>query len=377
MVIVFDANISDIHSMSWIWQTRAWPRFDYDRTAVEIALADAMAAIGEIKGMQRGLSAEEREAAALKSLVDEVVASFGIEGVTLAQGEIEASVIASLKHRNSQTLDRRSDAIAKVMIAARSAATPLSAPLLRSWHALLFQGIEIEDRGNWRSFDLDIVRSSIPGKDDVLYKAPPPDRVDVEMETFFAWLATEDRLAVPVRAAIAHLWFESIHPFSDGNGRIGRAIVEHVFARAEALPFALSRQIERDKRAYYNALQAGRRDAGHIVDATAFVLWFLETITAAAEAVKAETLFLIQRNRFFMRHGVTLSARQRTVLEKLFAQGPDRLKDGISARSYAKISSTSGPTATRDLVSLERAGILERSEAGGRSTVYRIVIDEQ
>ena len=158
-------------------------------------------------------------------------------------------------------------------------------------------------------------------------------------------------------------------------GRIGRALVEHVFARAEALPFALSRQIERDKRAYYDALQLGRQASQHFIDVTACVLWFLQTITAAAGSAKSETLFLIQKNRFFIRHDTALSSRQRAVLERLFAQGPRRLEDGLSARSYAKISGASGPTATRDLVALERSRILRRSEAGGRSTIYRVIIN--
>jgi len=141
------------------------------------------------------------------------------------------------------------------------------------------------------------------------------------------------------------------------------------------VPFALSRRIERDKRAYYDALQAGRQVAEDAIDATPFVLWFLDTVTAAAQAAQGETLFLLRRNGFFMRHAGALSARQRGVLETLFAQGPRRLEDGLSARSYAKISGVSGPTATRDLVALERAGALCRSAAGGRSTVYRIVLE--
>ena len=361
--------------MTWIWQSRAWPRFDYDRAAVETALADAMAAIGEIRGLQRGLGAEDRETITLQMLVQEVVASFGIEGVALQASEIEASVIASLKHRDRKTLDRRSDATVDVMMKARAAETKLTATELKNWHALLFRGIELEDRGTWRSFELDIVRSSIPGKDDVLFKAPPPETLSAEMKAFLEWLDAEKDLAVPIRAALAHLWFESIHPFSDGNGRIGRAIIEHVFARAEALPFALSTQIEKDKRAYYNALQAGRRDAGETIDATPFILWFLQTVTDAAETARRDTLFLVQRNRFFVAHRDHLSARQRDVLERLFAQGTARIEDGISARSYAKITGVSGPTATRDLTALERLGALQRSDAGGRSTIYRIILE--
>ena len=375
-ILIFDANSRTFRVMNPIWQSRAWPRFEHDSAAVASRLADAMAAIGEIRGLQRGLSADERETLALRSVVSEVIASFGIEGVQLDASEIEASVIASLKHRNRATLERRSDAIVRVMEEARVADIPLTANRLQDWHRLLFHGIEIEDRGIWRSFELDIVRSAIPGRDEVLYRAPPSAKIAQDMTVFLDWLSSENDLAVPVRAALAHLWFESIHPFSDGNGRIGRAIIEHVFARADALPFALSRQIEKHKRAYYAALQAGRRADGDRIDATAFVIWFLETIIAAADAAREETLFLLQRNRFFIRFSDILSDRQREVLERLFAQGPLRIADGLSARSYAKITKVSGPTATRDLVALEKAGALQRSEAGGRSTVYRIVFEQ-
>ena len=374
--LIDDANKSTIRIMSQIWQSRAWPRFDHDADVVASRLADAMAAIGEIRGLQRGLSTDERETLALRSVVSEVMASFGIEGVQLDEGEIEASVIATLEHRNRAVLARRSDAIIRVMEEARAADTSLTADRLQDWHRLLFHGIEIEDCGNWRSFELDIVRSAIPGKDEVLYRAPPPSQVAEDMNDFLDWLDSESDLPLPVRVAIAHLWFEAIHPFSDGNGRIGRAIIEHVFARTDALPFALSRQIENDKRAYYAALQAGRRNDGDRIDATAFVVWFLDTIIAAATAAREETLFLLQRNRFFMRFADRLSDRQRDVLERLFAQGPLRIADGLSARSYAKITKVSGPTATRDLVALEKAGALKRSEAGGRSTIYRIVLEQ-
>ncbi len=121
-------------------------------------------------------------------------------------------------------------------------------------------------------------------------------------------------------------------------------------------------------------MQAGRHDAGDRIDATAFVAWFLDMIVAAAEAARSETLFLLERNRFLLRHADALTDRQRAVLERLFAQGPLRIENGLSARSYAKIARVSGATATRDLVALERAGALRRSEAGGRSTTYRIVL---
>jgi Fic family protein len=173
-------------------------------------------------------------------------------------------------------------------------------------------------------------------------------------------------------AAIAHLWFESIHPFSDGNGRIGRAIIEQVFAKAKALPFSFSRQVEREKKAYYAALQAGRREGDGVIDATAFIVWFLECLVNAAALSRNKTFLIVRRNRFLATLGQHLSERQMAVLRTLFSQGEVRVAQGISARSYTKMARVSGPTATRDLAAMERAGALTRSEAGGRSTHYRI-----
>lgn len=360
------------HLMPAIWQSRFWPHFDYDTAAVELALADAQEALGEAQGMQAGLTGEDLETLRLGQIVQEAMASFGIEGVTLDAAEIEASVIASLRHRDRAVLSRRSDAIVALMLAAREAKGPLTEETLFDWHRLLFYGLEVEDKGRWRRFDMEIVRSAAAGRQEVLYAAPPPDRVPEEMRAFLDWLAGPKAMPLPIAAAIAHLWFESIHPFSDGNGRIGRAIIEHVFATGRALPFSLSRQIEREKKAYYQALQAGRGEGQGAVDATPFVLWFLRCLQAGADASREEAHYLLRRNAFFLRHGMALSPRQRHALEVVFSQGPLRVGAGLSARSYRKITGASPATATRDLTGLERLGALVRSDAGGRSVSYAI-----
>lgn len=369
---ICDGNMKAKHLMPHIWQSAVWPRFSYDPAQVELALAAAQEALGEAQGLQAGLSGDDLERFRLGQIVQEAVASFGIEGVTLNAAEIEASVIASLRHRDRAALTRRSDAIVALMLAAREMTGPLSEATLFEWHRLLFYGLEVEDKGRWRRFDMEIVRSAAAGKHDVLYVAPPPDRVADEMQTFLAWLAAPKAMALPIAAGIAHLWFESIHPFSDGNGRIGRAIIEHVFATGRALPFSLSRQIEREKKAYYDALQAGRREGQGAVDATPFVLWFLRCLRTGADASLQEARYLLRRNAFFLRHGPALSPRQRQALEVLFAQGAQRVAAGLSAGSYRKITGASPATATRDLAALEQQGAVTRSAAGGRSVRYAI-----
>jgi Fic family protein len=362
-----------IRIMTYIWQSAHWPNFTHDPAIIAPHLAAAMRALGEVAGLRAGMNADDLEELNRRQIVQEALSSFEIEGVTLDAAEIEASVIASLKHRDKAAFGRRSDAIVELMLAARDAQGPLTARMLCDWHRLLFHGIEIEDLGRWRSFDIEIVRSAAAGHADVLYKGPPAGDVAEQMDVFLDWLGQDTQLPVPVRAAIGHLWFESIHPFSDGNGRIGRALIEHAFGCEQPLPFTLSRQIERDKRGYYAALQAARIEGRGGIDATAFVVWFLDALTAAADAGRAEALFLVRRNHFFAKRADVLNARQRKALEAIFAQGLERVAQGLSAKSYRKITGAAPATATRDLAALEGARVLRRSQAGGRSTQYEVL----
>ncbi|HIP23466.1 MAG TPA: Fic family protein [Rhodobacteraceae bacterium] len=353
--------------MTEIWQTSCWPHFTYNEALAAPLLLEIATRQGELTGLQAGLSSAEREEIILQAMTREAVHSFGIEGVKLDLAEVEASVVASMKTRNFKALTQRSDAVAELMLDARSGGT-LNVPRLFEWHQLLFHGMEIEDLGVWRGFDLVIAKSARADRDEVLYKPLPHGRVADEMTAFLGWLA-EDTSPLPIRAALAHLWFESIHPFSDGNGRIGRAIIELVFSQEAALPFSLSRQIEAEKKAYYAALQAGRVAEGGQINATAFVQWFLNAVLSAGKVAADEVRFLVQRNRYFMEYR-RMSARQEMVLRHLFSMGVARVALGVSAKAYSKISGVSAATATRDLVALEGQGALQRSAEGGRSTRY-------
>ena len=356
--------------MNEIWTTSAWPNFTYDPAQTEGLLAVFSESLGEVKGLHAGLTDQERDEIILRSFTAEAVSSFAIEGVSLDPTAVQQSIVQSLSRRALATASRRSDDVVEMMQDARDASRPLDAARLCNWHRLLFQKAEVEDLGRWRQFEMVISKSNVAGKEEVLYSPVPAAEVAQEMADFLDWLNTPASIPNPIRAAIAHIWFESIHPFSDGNGRIGRALIEYVFASGTMLPSSLSQQIQREKQAYYDALQAGREEGRGVINATPFVVWFLAALNRALQSSKAEARFLAGRNQFFLRASGKLSERQEGALRKIFAQGPNRVSEGLSARAYAKITGVASATATRDLTDLANKQVLFRGDGGGRSSRY-------
>jgi len=368
----YDVNAGINRLMSEIWESPHWPKFYVDAERVEPYLARLSHGMGRVQGVHAGLSPEDREQILLREVTQEAVHSFGIEGVSLRAEDIQQSVVASMAGRNLDGATRRSDRVAQMMLQARDPKVVLDEDTLCLWHRLLFAHTETEDLGQWRQSEMVIVKSARADREEILYNALPAANVAGAMKIWVQGAKSPQSRSAPVFAALMHLWFESIHPFSDGNGRIGRAIVENIFAKTDALPFSMSRQIEADKAGYYAALQAGRVVGQGGLDATAFVIWFLQCLEKAADRGLKEAMFLVQRNQFFTRFTEGLNDRQRLVLQNLFGQGPERVDLGISNKSYVKIAKTSVATATRDLNDLVQLGAVARSGAGGRSTVYRI-----
>lgn len=356
--------------MTDIWTTSAWPNFTYDPAQTEGLLAEFSESLGEVKGLHAGLTDQERDEIILRSFAAEAISSFAIEGVRLDPSEVQRSIVRSLSNRALTDASRRSDDVIAMMRDARDASRPLDAKRICTWHRLLFQKAEVEDLGTWRSFEMVIAKSNVAGNEEVLYTPIPANAVPQEMADFLDWLNTPSVIPNPIRAALAHIWFESIHPFSDGNGRIGRALIEYVFASGTMLPFSLSQQIQREKQAYYDALQAGREEGRGVINATPFVVWFLGALNRALSSSQSEARYLARRNQFFARASDKLSERQERVLRKIFEQGPKRVAEGLSARSYAKMAGVASATATRDLADLSDKGVLARGESGGRSVRY-------
>ena len=365
--------------IAYIWQSPAWPNLACDGGEIASLLERIGAKAGELRGLRIGLSDADRALILADELGCEAAASYAIEGEILDPISISASVAASLNAQNRIKVAGGHEPIAELMLDAQTNAAPIDAARLHGWHRLMFEGTRRITRiGAWRNTEMQVISGAI-GKQRVEFEAPPPERLPGEMEAFFRWLAATEDMPAAVKAALAHLRFETIHHYEDGNGRIGRAIAEQILAASDAFggaPFSLSRAILACRNAYYDALKCHQAapaddDTGPI-DVTGFVRWFLETMDFTLDQAAANARLLTARNRFFERWRGQLSARQEAVLRRLFSEGRERLDQGISTKPYARIAKISPVTAARDLADLAAKGVIRKGEAGGRSTRYSI-----
>jgi Fic family protein len=356
----------------YVWQQPAWPALSFDPARVGPALAHARRMQGLVEGKAQAIGIERDGQVARQLMEDEVIATAAIEGERLDPAAVRSSVMRRLGLATTGPRDRHVDGLVEVLNDAMSGFdTPLDGDRLQRWQSALFpggtSGIRRIAVGRWRdhSEPMQIV-SGPPGKEVVHYEAPPSRRVAKEMDRFLAWFAktTPQPGRLPVldglaRAALAHLWFESIHPFEDGNGRVGRAVVDMAIAQDHRVPvrlYSLSRQLLASRRGYYDALNAAQRGNG---DATDWVLWFAQQFALACERSSQVIDRAIEKARFWQGHAhLELNERQRKVLQRLLDDGDGGFLGGLNVDKYIKLTGTSKPTATRDLADLVRHSLL-------------------
>ncbi|CAN0557123.1 unnamed protein product [Ectocarpus sp. 12 AP-2014] len=269
--------------------------------------------------------------------------------------------------------DKRVEGITDLMLAIRKHFTiPLTEKMLFDWHTMLMKGSKEIETGQWRSHEepLQIVSGGL-GREIVHFQAPPSNKVPSEMKGFITWFnESQDLINKPIiRSAIAHLYFESIHPFEDGNGRIGRAIAEKALSQSIEQPvlFSLSKSIESNKNNYYTALKAAQR-SNEITD---WINYFVKTVLDAQIDAEQEIEFTLKKTKFFDNNKDTLNQRQQKAVRRMLEEGHQGFEGGMNARKFVSITSTSKATATRDLQDLVQKGIF-KSIGGGRSTRYKI-----
>jgi Fic family protein len=354
--------------MQWNWQQADWPSFRYSPSLLQDVEARFLKGTGVVIGALHHVDQEARQGLTLDLISEEMIESSAIEGEILDR----ASVRSSLARHLGLTADKRRVGNAEAGAAELMAdlfqryALPLNDEILFGWHAMLMNGRrDIVDVGCYRTHDdaMQIVSGPLHAPR-VHFEAPPSSQVAGEMAAFIAWFNDSapdgTRPLGPVlRAGIAHLWFESIHPFEDGNGRIGRAIAEKALAQALNAPTltALAKTIHRHRKDYYAALHRGSRD----LDIDDWLNWFGAIVIEAQERTLLEVRFLIGKTRLFDGIQGQINERQEKALLRMLAEGPDGFVGGLSARNYQTITDAAPATATRDLAKLVELGAFYRT----------------
>jgi len=362
----------------YIHELQDWPRFTWNREKLAEPLADIRHRQGRLIGHMEALGFNLRQEAVLQTLTADVLKSSEIEGEKLDAEQVRSSIarrlgmdIGALK-----PADRNVEGVVEMMLdATRQYDKALTAERLFDWHASLFptgrSGMTKIRAGAWRDDStgpMEVVSGPI-GKEHVHFVAPPARRIDGEMQAFLDWFNPSADIDPVLKSGLAHLWFVTIHPFDDGNGRIARAIADMALARSEKSPqrfYSMSAQIRQERGDYYDILEQTQKGT---LDITRWMEWFLGCLGRAIDGAQTTLAAVLAKARFWERiHDVPLNERQRLVLNRLF----DGFEGKLTTSKYAKLAKCSQDTALRDILPLVESGILVRNPEGGRSTSYTL-----
>ncbi|HET8808930.1 MAG TPA: Fic family protein [Flavobacteriaceae bacterium] len=359
----------------YIHQLKNWANFQWRDQAFISLLSEVRNLQGKLMGKVELLGFELKDEANLETLVQDVVQSSEIEGEILNPEQVRSSIATKLGLENSglENSDRHIDGVVEMMLdATQNSDKSLYRERLFGWHAALFptgrSGMHKIEVAKWRTGDMQVVSGGM-GREIVHYEAPKAALLAQEMEQFIHWFNTESDLDPILKAAIAHLWFVTIHPFDDGNGRMARAIADMQLSKADGVNqrfYSMSAQIKNERKSYYNIL--GQTQQGDL-DITAWIIWFLACLKKAILSSNTIIDKVVQKHRFWMKNAALISnERQRKMLNKLM----DDFKGNLSTSKWAKMTKSSQDTALRDITDLIKKGILIKAKSGGRSTHYKL-----
>ena len=367
--------------MGWNWQLSGWPDFRYDDAELAVLEQRFLMSSGEVMGAFHHVSRSERDQLRIDLLSDEAMKTSAIEGEMLDRRSVQSSLRRHLGLApDSYPNKPREQGVAQMMVDVYSTcAEPLTHATLFRWHEMLLSfDNRLEAIGSYRRHDdaMQIVSGRLD-RPVVHFEAPPSSRVREEMDRYVDWFnRTGPGAATPLsaltRAGLCHLYFESIHPFEDGNGRLGRALAEKSLAQNIGQPslIALAFAIERKRKDYYDQLEWHQKT----LDVTLWLVWFAEMVLEAQQVTLERVGFFIAKAHFYDRHRDALNDRQAKAIERMFREGPDGFKGGLSAENYLSITGTSRATATRDLQELVEFGALTRT-GERRYTRYWLKLD--
>lgn len=352
--------------MAWNWQLAGWPCFEFTTEVFKDVERGFLMNSGVFQGSVKHLDAEGVETLRVELLSQEALQTSQIEGEMLNRDSVQSSIRRALGlHREVRRVHPAERGIAEMTVDVhRNFGQDLSHETLFSWHRMVMRGRgDLESFGEYRKHEdpMQIVSGPM-GMERVHFEAPPSRAVLEEMEGFVQWFndARQGMADHPLlRAGLAHLYFESIHPFEDGNGRIGRALVEMVLSQHLGQPvlLALSSVIEADKKAYYEALHAHSQT----LQVNDWLQYFCKTMLEAQSLSQSMVDFIIHKAAFYKVFGADMNSRQSKVVERMFSAGVKGFAGGLSAKNYIRIAKTSASTATRDLQELVSLGALSKT----------------
>ena len=363
---------------SYIHERDDWPRFRWSEKKLANPLAAVRHKQGRLIGRMEALGFSLREEASLQTLTEEVVKSSEIEGEALDREQVRSSIARRLgiDIGGLEPVDRHVEGVVEMILdATEKYEEPLTEERLFGWHAALFptgrSGMTRITVGGWRtdrSGAMQVVSGAV-GRERVHYEAPVAARLPDEMRAFLHWYNDDQHLDPVLKAGLAHLWFVTIHPFEDGNGRIARAIADQALARSERSAqrfYSMSAQIRRERNAYYDMLEATQKGD---LDITAWLAWFFACLDRAIDGAETILATVLAKARFWEGHTTTpFNARQRGVINRLF----DGFEGKLTSSKWAKLAKCSQDTALRDIDDLVKRGVLVKDAAGGRSTSYSL-----
>jgi Fic family protein len=360
----------------YIWETDDWPEFGWDEKLIITRLAEARHAQGRLLGRMEALGFRLQEEAVLRTLTEDVLKSSEIEGENLDPDQVRSSIARRLGMDigGLKPADRDVEGVVEMMLdATGNYDKPLTQDRLFAWHGSLFPtGRSLMTKisvGEWRD-DADgpmEVVSGPFGKERVHYTAPPADRLDIETECFLNWFNGRQEMDWVLKAGLAHLWFVTLHPFDDGNGRIARAIADMTLARSEGSTqrfYSMSAQIRSERKAYYDVLETTQKGS---MDVTQWLDWFLGCLNRAIGTAHDTLGSVLNKARFWERFATeALNERQIQVLNRML----DGFEGKLTSSKWAKLTQCSQDTAYRDILDLLEKGALQKNPGGGRSTSY-------
>lgn len=362
----------------YLWEQEKWPDLSWDAGRLAALLAEVSREQGRLLGRMQDLGFDLRREAHLSTLTEDVVRSSEIEGERLDSNQVRSSIARRLGMDIGGLVpsDRNVDGVVEMMLDATTHyAQPLTAKRLFGWHAALFptgrSGLQKIVVGNWRDDSngpMQVVSGPI-GRRKVHYEAPPAARVPAEMACFLSWYEAPGNADPLLTAGLAHLWFVTIHPFDDGNGRIARAIGDMALARSEQSSqrfYSMSAQIRRERDDYYTILERIQKET---LDVTPWQQWFLTCLRRAIDGSQNALARVLGKARFWDRFAqASLSERQVKVLNRLL----DGFEGKLTTSKWATLAKCSQDTAYRDVLDLVERGALRKDSGGGRSTSYSL-----